>query len=155
MNKLKRGQSRNQRPDSAQRGANLVEFALILFILALFLIGVADIGRAFFTHIAITNAAREGVRIATRLPQKSGVDGHVTDAVIREAANSGVDLTGGAGLATITIAPQLVLRSVGNPITVTVEYRYTTFIGGLVGLAEVPIKTETAMMLFGSYELPD
>jgi len=46
------------------RGAAAVEFALILPILLLLIGGIVDFGRAFFTQVVITNAAREGARAA-------------------------------------------------------------------------------------------
>lgn len=45
-------------------GQGLVEFALVFPIFIMLLLGVFDIGRAVFAYNEITNAAREGVRIA-------------------------------------------------------------------------------------------
>ena len=47
------------------RGAAAVEFALILPVLLLLVGGVVDFGRVFFTHITLSHAAREGVRVWT------------------------------------------------------------------------------------------
>jgi Flp pilus assembly protein TadG len=47
-----------------RRGQALVEFALVFPILMLMLLGLFDMGRAVFTYNTITNAAREGVRLA-------------------------------------------------------------------------------------------
>ena len=58
-------------------GQSMVEFALILPFFVLFLVGIFDLGRAFFSFITITNAAREGARYATLHPRfynPSGVD---------------------------------------------------------------------------------
>ncbi len=44
----------------AARGQALVEFALVLPILAMLLLTVIDLGRLFYSQIAINNAAREG-----------------------------------------------------------------------------------------------
>ncbi len=52
-------------------GQSLVEFALILPLFVLFIIGVFELGRAFFAYIAISNAAREGARIYTFWPDKT------------------------------------------------------------------------------------
>ena len=46
------------------RGQTLTEFALILPVLLLALMGVLDFGRAVFAYNAISNAAREGGRTA-------------------------------------------------------------------------------------------
>lgn len=52
-------------------GQSMVEFALILPIFVLFIIGIFDLGRAFFAYIAIANAAREGTRVFTFSPDKT------------------------------------------------------------------------------------
>lgn len=46
------------------RGAAAVEFALVLPLLLLVIGGITDFGRAFYTEVLITNAAREGARAA-------------------------------------------------------------------------------------------
>jgi len=43
-----------------KNGQSIVEFALILPIVLLLIMGVLDLGRAFFMKIALVNAAREG-----------------------------------------------------------------------------------------------
>ena len=55
------------------RGQSLVEFALVLPLFVLLLVGVFDLGRAFFAYIAISNAAREGTRVYTFWPDKTTV----------------------------------------------------------------------------------
>jgi Flp pilus assembly protein TadG len=50
------------------RGQNLLEFALVLPLLMIVVVGVLDLGRAFFAVIQVTNAAREGARYLTRNP---------------------------------------------------------------------------------------
>lgn len=47
-----------------KRGQALVEFALILPIFLLILLAVFDLGRAVFAYNSVTNAAREGARLA-------------------------------------------------------------------------------------------
>jgi Flp pilus assembly protein TadG len=52
------------RPGAADRGAAAVEFALLLPVLLLLVFGVVDFGRALNAQITLTQAAREGVRLA-------------------------------------------------------------------------------------------
>jgi Flp pilus assembly protein TadG len=47
-----------------EQGAELIEFALILPLLLVIIAGIWDFGRAYRTYQAITNAAREGARLA-------------------------------------------------------------------------------------------
>lgn len=42
----------------------MVEFAILLPLFLLVIAGIVDLGRAFFTQIELTNAAREGARAA-------------------------------------------------------------------------------------------
>jgi hypothetical protein len=67
----------------------MVEFALILPILVLIIAGIFDLGRAFFSSITITNAAREGARFGTL---NSDYITGVCQATKDEAQNSGVSL---------------------------------------------------------------
>jgi len=53
------------RPDRARhRGQALVEFALVIPIFLVIVMGVFDLGRAVFAYNSVTNAAREGSRLA-------------------------------------------------------------------------------------------
>jgi Flp pilus assembly protein TadG len=50
--------------DARDRGAVAVEFALVLPLLLVIVFGVIDFGRAFNAQVTITQAAREGGRLA-------------------------------------------------------------------------------------------
>lgn len=52
-----------------QRGQSLVEFALMLPILLIMLMGTLDVGRMYFAYIAIHNAAGEGALYAAINPK--------------------------------------------------------------------------------------
>lgn len=51
--------------DAGGRGQALVEFALVLPVFLLLILGVFDFGRLIFLHTSMTNGAREGARLAT------------------------------------------------------------------------------------------
>jgi Flp pilus assembly protein TadG len=53
-----------RRRGSPRRGQTLVEFALILPIFLLLLVGIFDFGRAIYAYNTVNNAAREGGRLA-------------------------------------------------------------------------------------------
>ncbi len=55
---LRRGSGRRQ------RGQGLTEFALVIPIFLLMVVALFDLGRAVFAYNTLTNAAREGARIA-------------------------------------------------------------------------------------------
>lgn len=48
---------------SKQQGQTLAEFALVIPIFLLILMGIFDMGRAVFAYTSIANAAREGTRL--------------------------------------------------------------------------------------------
>jgi len=50
------------------RGQSLVELALVLPILFVFLAAALDLGRVFYAHISLRNAAREGAMQAAKTP---------------------------------------------------------------------------------------
>lgn len=49
-----------------QTGQNLVEFAALLPLLCVLVIGVAETGNALNAYLGVTGAAREGARLASR-----------------------------------------------------------------------------------------
>ena len=55
---------RPNRGRRGQAGQGLTEFAFVLPIFVLVLVGLFDLGRAVFAYNTITNAAREGARVA-------------------------------------------------------------------------------------------
>ena len=123
----------------ANRGQGVVEMALALFILAFLLVGIVDIGRAFHHYIVITNAAREGARYGSRFPEdQSGI----LNTAIQEALNSGITIE--AGDITITGLN----GEENDPIQVEIKYQLPTIIGGLIGLDELTLRSNTTMVIF-------
>ncbi len=137
------------RDSRRERGANLVELALILPFLLLLIAAIADFGRAFNSYIVINNAAREGARFGARVDHTDLTDSYIDAAVIQEANNSGLDLTD-PSVATITIEPAWNARPANTPMTVTVEYTMTTFFTGIIGLDKIPMRSQSVMVMYGS-----
>jgi Flp pilus assembly protein TadG len=65
-------------------GQALVEFALVAPLLALMLLGAADLTRAFYIYIVLTNASREAARVIIDYPQQYS-DTAACNAAHREA----------------------------------------------------------------------
>lgn len=61
------------------RGQALTEFALVFPVALLLLLAVFDIGRAVFIYNGLTNAAREGARLAIVNQDKASVGRRVQD----------------------------------------------------------------------------
>ena len=73
-----------------QRGAALLEMAFTLPLLLLISVGIFEFGRAFEVWQVLTNAAREGARVAV-LP---GILDAMVSARVQQYANAGVLDTG-------------------------------------------------------------
>lgn len=96
------------------RGQALVEFALILPILLLLIIGSMEFGLIIHQYLAVTEAAREGARSAA-----VGASDAAVTSVVRTAASQIP-----ADQLTITVSPTTRVR--GSGVTVTVEMPVNT-----------------------------
>ena len=65
-----------------------LEFALVLPILLLLILGVMDFGRLFYTKMILTNAAREGANYLAYFPEDANNEYTDTFAAIYDEANS-------------------------------------------------------------------
>jgi Flp pilus assembly protein TadG len=106
-----------------QSGASAVEFAFIVPLLILLVVGIAEFGRAFQVDSTLNAAAREGVR--TMALQN---DQAATRAMVQSVASS---LNPAITDADITISPSACpLDSTGGTnVTVTIDYRLPFFTG--------------------------
>jgi len=107
------------RGDRSIRGQSLVEFALVLPVFLLLLIGVAEFGRAWMTRNILTGASREAARIAA-------VQGNTASALSR--ANDVLSSAGISG-ASVSIADD------GAPYgtcSVTVSYAFPVGVAGFL-----------------------
>ena len=66
---------RRARRRNDDRGASLVELALIAPVMALIVMGVLDLSRAYRMQIRLENAAREGAAYAEKDPNRVGCAG--------------------------------------------------------------------------------
>jgi hypothetical protein len=122
-----------------ENGQSIVEFALILPLVSLLILGVIDIGIGFKTYIALTNAAREGVRWVSINPTDSGCAGAL-DRIAIEAEN--VNLVIKSGISTngyeVSFSPPGCNYAEGQQVTVSVDYEYELLFGTLTRLPPVP-----------------
>jgi Flp pilus assembly protein TadG len=82
------------RRDRRGRGQALVEFALVIPIFLLLLVAIFDMGRAVFAYNTLTNAAREGARIAIVNQYKPSVLAHAkSETAIVELNDPSVSVT--------------------------------------------------------------
>lgn len=62
-----------------EAGAAAVEFALVLPLVAMLLLGTVTVGMAYSNHLAISNAVREGARFGASAPNNSSWAGAVVE----------------------------------------------------------------------------
>jgi Flp pilus assembly protein TadG len=106
-----------------QRGAALLEMAFTLPLLLLISVSIFEFGRAFEVWQVLTNAAREGARVAV-LP---GISDAMVSARVQQYANAGVLDTGVTPTVTILRNSTISYGSgtaSGSRVTVTYPFRF-------------------------------
>lgn len=126
-------------------GQSLVEFALVLPVLLLLFMGIVDFGRAVFAYNTLSNAARDGARVAI-------VD--QTDTGISVAAQRAADQATGLGVdPSVDVDVEYTepdgvpcpRHSIGCTATVTVRHQFTAItpiIGNIVGAIALESSTD-------------
>ena len=115
----------------SQRGAELIEFALVLPLLLLLVLGIVDFGFLFQRLEVVTNAAREGARLAVLGSyDTTDVQNRVNDYLLE----GGVPVV--PGNPTITVSSPTLNIPGASPVSAkTVEVRYNYDYMFLSGLA--------------------
>lgn len=111
--------------DSSERGAAAVEFAILLPVLVMLVMGIIEFGRAYNAQISLTHAARESVRVMA-------ISNNPTSAKAA-AVNAAVSLrpalkTTEVGITTTNTA-STALCAAGATATVTLNYSLSTMTG--------------------------
>lgn len=133
---------RHARAVTGSRGQGLVEFALLLPVLLLILFGLFDFGRAIFAYNTVSNAAREGARIAiVDQTLVGGVPAAATEAA-NQATALGLDPSDEDDVRVQYLMPEASpstpcpSRGLGCIAEVRVQYQFqaiTPVIGSLIG----------------------
>jgi hypothetical protein len=138
-----------------QRGASLVEFALILLAFLSMLFGVIEFGLVIYNQQVITNASREGARAGIVVRAPRDIDGvtylRTTEGEIREIvrsfANENLVSFGGDSLTDANILVTKQGDSFGDFLTVEARFRYDFLVipqlAGLMGF-DIPSINLTA-----------
>jgi Flp pilus assembly protein TadG len=103
----------------SERGAVAVEFAILLPLLLMLVLGTMEFGRAYNAQITLTNAARDGVRVMA-------INNDATAA--KTAAQNAA-----ASVSSTIPASDIILStttcSTGNQVTLTIRYTLSTITG--------------------------
>jgi Flp pilus assembly protein TadG len=154
-------EKRNTTLHEHNKGQSLVEFALVIPLLVLVIAGLFDLGRAFYSLITITNAAREGARYGTlnvnwdEVTKSYMADTQgICDATWREAQSSGINLNYNEIL--ISCNTDVSCSSSGTtaitcprtqPITVTVSYNYDDIIFQFIVPDGIQLQRQVEMLV--------
>lgn len=128
-----------------EKGQSLVELALMLPFLILLLAIVIDASRLFDAAIVLVQAAREGARFATVQPALAELE--IKELVVADVLGSGTNVTHMADFAVDNV--DVIIGS--TEVTVTVQYDFPLWFGGVLGLDTVTVTREGVMPMF----LPD
>ena len=110
------------RSAARDRGAAAVEFALLLPVLLLLVFGIIDFGRALNAQITLTQAAREGARIAA-LGESNVVSG-------TQAAATGLSPVA----VTVTACPAGAGTGVNAVVKASYSFSFVTPLSAIAGI---------------------
>jgi len=119
-----------------EKGQSLVEFALVVPLLLLLVVGIFEFGRAWMTKNIMTGAAREAARIAAVEAPGGGWNGLVAET----RANHILD--------NAAIATTVSVLNPGSPygdVTATVTYNFPVISGLIPGLENITLTSTTTM----------
>ena len=118
-----------------RKGQGLVEFALVVPLLLLLVIGIFEFGRAWMTKNIMTGAAREAVRLLA-VPAPAG------GATVANARAAVVLASAGITTASISVVDASVAF---DPVSVTVTYNFPVLTGFIPGLDNILLSSTTTM----------
>ena len=147
-----------RRPDRRAQGQSLVEFCLMLVFLLVVLMGVLDLGRAYFTYLAVKDAASEGAYFGSAFPQcidesvalfnPGCAGGNNIDFRVRNTApDGGLVEWDDALVITTHQSPSL---EAGQALTVSVSYQYqmiTPFVSAIAANGTLTLTARSSAII--------
>ena len=135
-----------------ERGAALVEFALVLPLLLVLLLGMLEFGKAYNYWIDTTHLANQGARwaVVNRNPGAGTLQDYIQgQANTVELRDGGTPSIPAGDEAEVCISFPLGSSNVGDPVHVTVSatYHWLPFIGDRISSTEVTISGSATMRL--------
>ncbi|MFH1908640.1 MAG: TadE/TadG family type IV pilus assembly protein [Chloroflexota bacterium] len=124
-----------------ERGQSLVELALTLLIILTLLAGTVDLGMAFFSYVALRDAAQEGALYGSINPDTDGIRDRV-----KSSSSTPIDFSAfpdeDIGVQIVGNACQGLTNGEPNGVQVTVTYDYILtmpFIGAILDTNKIPL----------------
>lgn len=140
---MARKRQKRMRNDRARRGATALEFAIVLPIFLLVIVGIIEFGRAVMVQQVITNCAREGARKAvvpgaTNAQVEAVIDNYMTNAGLSGHSRSIVNVTRDPETLSTALS--------GDEISITVSIDYADVSWGLTTwLADKTLSSSVVM----------
>jgi hypothetical protein len=127
-----------QRPgrQRGQAGQATVEFVLSLTIVVFVLLAALDFGRAFFSYIALINAAREGARRGVMTTSTAAIEPAVRQEIQNNALINGAQLT-----------VQYTWGGTGQPLVVNLSYNFTLIVTSFLPISGITLQTSATMAI--------
>ena len=135
-----------------QKGAALVEFAIVLSLLVLLVIGAIEFGVLYYNKQVITNASREGARagIIDITSDDYSDDSEIRAIVKNYCLNHLITFSGSPDLVDSDIdldpSDDRVSIGFGDDFKVTVTYDYDFLVPSLFGFGDILTISATTMM---------
>lgn len=125
-----------RRPRQHQRGQNLVELAIVLPVLMLFVLAIFDFGRVIYASHVLTNCAREAARFGKTHPDDPA-------AIITVAEQTAVGLDHNYIIAAVSYPSETTLR-----VDVHYEFRLITpFVAKALGRESLMLHSVSTMYI--------
>lgn len=119
------GARKNRMKADADRGAAAVEFGLLLPLILLIVLGIIDFGGMLHAQVTLTQAAREGARVAAlqQTPDEAEIDTRTKDAIVSPLLKD---------KAKVTVEPQTCPNEADDAVVkVAYPFEFITPIGSL------------------------
>ena len=137
--------TRSKRRWRGEKGVNIIEFALVFPLLMMTVLGIVDFAFVLHHNEVLTNAAREGARVAT-LPGYGVLD-------VQNRVNEYTQMGGIPGTPTTTVTATTIPAAGGTWPATTVNVAYThdyLFIGGIAtwfggSFSDIDLEAEATM----------
>jgi Flp pilus assembly protein TadG len=147
MTRLTLSPTSKKRHAPGERGQSLIEFAFMSIVIVILLLGILDLGRVYFSFLALQDAAGEGANYGSVYPTRvTGTDAYNITYRVRNSAPDGLMVD----LQSATVNVQTTGTTPGSQITVTVtaDYRILTpFIGTIVGSQIIPLSARSVAVI--------
>lgn len=132
-----------------EKGATVVEFAIIVSLFLAIVFGIIEFGILMFDQHILTNASREGARagVVMRLPRVSDA---AIESIVNHYAQDHMISFGPSSTLTTTVSPAEASRTgplFGTELVVNVTYPFDFLVLSNLGLGSITLEAETRMRM--------